>query len=353
MPDLILRSTDPLNAEPPLARLRQNFITTAQNFYIRSHGPIPRLHEKEPIRIGGLVEHPSACTAAELTARFAPCTVMAVLQCAGNRRGDLQATGKTSGDPWSAGAIGNAEWSGVRLADVLAAAGVQPAAKHVLMEAHDDARTEDGCCRYGASIPLDRVNSGDVLLATHMNREPLAPEHGAPLRVIVPGYAGVRSVKWLASITLGENPSQNHFQQRDYKLFPPDVTQKTADWDSVPPINEMPVNAAICTPEDGARLQAGPVEVRGYAVAGDRAVMRAEVSADGGAHWHQASLSHEGGKWAWTFWSLVLDLPAGEHILAVRAWDEAGQTQPSNPKDVWNFRGYLCTSWHRVRLTLA
>lgn len=347
MSRLILRSTDPLNAEPPLARLREHFVTPTQDFYIRSHGDIPRLPNDAPIRIGGMIERPLTRSVADLAARFAPCTVMAVLQCAGNRRGDLQATGKTSGDPWSAGAIGNAEWSGVRLADVLAEAGVQPGAKQVLMEAHDEAQTGDGTCRYGASIPLERVSDGDVLLATHMNGEKLTAEHGAPLRAIVPGYAGVRSVKWLASITLGESPSKNHFQQRDYKLFPPDVTEKTADWDSAPPINELPVNAAICTPEDGARMQAGRVEARGYAVASGRAITRVDVSADGGAHWHQATLSCNGGKWAWTFWSVVLDLSAGEHVLAVRAWDEAGQTQPSRPEDVWNFKGYLCASWHK------
>ncbi|MFC6790709.1 hypothetical protein ACFQE0_14470 [Methylobacterium komagatae] len=114
-------------------------------------------------------------------------------------------------------------------------------------------------------------------------------------------------------------------------------------------IETMPLNAAICEPARGAHLSAGTTVVRGYAIAGDRAVVRVDVSGDGGRSWRQAKMEHEAGApFAWTFWTIVLDLPPGAHELAVRAWDAAGQTQPSQPDDTWNYKGYLSTSWHRV-----
>ena len=122
----------------------------------------------------------------------------------------------------------------------------------------------------------------------------------------------------------------------------------TADWDAGLTINDMPLNAAICEPAPFAALQAGPALLRGWAVATGRAVARVDVSADGGRTWRQAALEHDPhAPWSWTFWQAALDLPRGEHELAVRAWDSAGQTQPALPDDTWNFKGYRCASWHR------
>ncbi|MCE4224603.1 molybdopterin-dependent oxidoreductase, partial [Methylobacterium sp. C25] len=176
--------------------------------------------------------------------------------------------------------------------------------------------------------------------------------HGFPLRAVVPGFAGVRSPKWLASITVQDQPSANPMQADDYKLFPPDVTEETADPAKGHTIETMPLNAAICEPSPGAKLKVGHNTVRGYAVAGDRNVVRVDVSCDGGRSWSQAQLEAEAkSPFAWTFWSIELDLNPGEHELVARAWDEAGQTQPSQPDDTWNYKGYLMASWHRVRVT--
>ncbi len=353
---LIVHSEHPYNAEPPLDRLRATPITPQRDFYVRSHGDIPPLDAAtHKLRIDGRVSAASKLTLEELRARFPERRVAATLQCAGNRRADLQQVRPTSGDPWGGGAIGNAEWTGVALADVLVAAGVAADAAHVAFEACDeiDLPGEDRF-RYGASIPMRKAMASGTLLAWAMNDEMLTPEHGAPLRVVVPGFAGVRSVKWLSAITVQDAPSANHMQARDYKLMPPDVTAETVDWERGVTIDEMPLNAAICEPTAGARLAAGPTTLRGYAVVSGRSVARVDVSCDGGRHWQQAALEHDAdAPWSWTFWSATFDLPKGECELAVRAWDSAGQTQPALPDDTWNFKGYLSTAWHRVRVSVG
>jgi sulfite oxidase len=291
----------------------------------------------------------------ELRSRFPTRTITAVLQCAGNRRADLHAIRPVTGDPWAPGAIGNAEWTGVPLADVLRAAGVdETACLHVAFAAFDECRADGRTFRYGVSIPLPKALHPDTLLAFAMNGAPLTPVHGHPLRALVPGYAGVRSPKWLASIEVQEEPSDNPMQALDYKLFPPDVASHTADWTAGVTINEMPVNAAICEPAAGTRLAPGPCTARGWATATGRPITRVDVSPDGGRSWRQARLECRPDQpWSWTLWEATLDLPAGEHELAVRAWDGAGQTQPARAEEVWNFKGYLCAAWHRVRVSVG
>lgn len=353
-PDLIVHSREPLNAEPPPERLRAAFLTPQADFYVRTHGDIPRLDAAtHRLRIGGRVRTVLDLALDELRDRFAHHTVPAVMQCAGNRRADLQPVKPTSGDPWGPGAIGNAEWTGVRLGDLLRAAGSdEDAGLHVAFESSDMCEVPgEGRFTYGVSIPLRKALAPEVLVAWAMNGEPLAPEHGHPLRAVVPGYAGVRSAKWLTAITVQDRPSANHMQQRDYKLMPPDVTAETADWEQGLTINDMPLNAAICEPAAGARLPAGAVPVRGYAIATGREVVRVDVSADNGRSWVQAWLERRpDAPWSWTFWGTILHLAPGEHELVVRAWDSAGQTQPAAPDDTWNFKGYLSAAWHRIRV---
>lgn len=353
MSELITHSRSPLNAETPLDRLRAAFITPQPDFYIRTHGNIPRLPEEtHTLEVGGLVATPLRLTCAELRARFAERTVMATLQCAGNRRSELNALRPVSGDPWSAGAIGNAAWTGVPLAEVLRAAGAaKDAALHVAFEGADHL---DPAVRFGASIPMPKAADPDVLLAYAMNGQPLAAEHGFPLRVVVPGFAGVRCVKWLTGIAVTREPSPSPVQRHDYKLFPPETTPETADWTAAPTINEMPLTSAICSPADQQIIAAGPVEISGYAYAADPGVARVEVSADAGRTWRPAELARrQDTRWSWTFWTATARLDRGAHELVVRAWDAAGQTQPASPAEVWNFKGYLCNAWHRVCVRAA
>ena len=350
----IVHSQVPYNAEPGLARLRASAITAQADFYVRSHGTIPTLTAAgHRLRGGGRVQTGLDLSLADLRTRFPERTVTAVLQCAGNRRADLQAVRPTSGNPWAGGAIGNAAWTGAALADVLREAGADAdPALHVAFEACDEVEVPgEARFTYGVSIPMAKAMSPEVLLAYAMNGEPLAPEHGFPLRLVVPGFAGARSPKWLTAITVQDTPSGNPMQQRDYKLLPSDVTEDTVDWDKGVTINDMPLNAAICEPAPQAELRAGRMVLRGYAIATAREVVRVDVSIDGGRNWMQAALEPSpAAPWSWRFWSATVDVPPGEHELAVRAWDSAGQTQPALPDELWNFKGYLSAAWHRVRV---
>lgn len=300
-PDLIVHSPSPYNAEPPLHRLIAAFVTPQADFYVRSHGDIPDVDAAAyRLKLDGAVGTSLDLSLDALRQRFRERAVTAVLQCAGNRRAELQAVRPMSGDHWAGGAIGNAVWSGVALADVLRAAGVDEAADlHVAFSAHDTVSEDGQSFKYAVSIPLAKALTPDVLLAWAMNDEPLTPEHGYPLRVVVLGYAGVRSPKWLAAITVQERPCDSPVQQTDYKLLPAQFTQENADWSQGVTINEMPLNAAICEPAPHAELRAGSFTIRGYAIASARTVTRVDVSADGGRTWTQAALDpHPQMPWA-------------------------------------------------------
>jgi sulfite oxidase len=191
----------------------------------------------------------------------------------------------------------------------------------------------------------------EVVLAYEMNGEPLAPEHGAPLRVVAPGYIGARSVKWLASIELQEEPSSNYYQTHAYKIFPPQVNEETADWGKGLMLGELSVNSVICQPTDEETVPAGPVSVRGYAITGgERSVERVDVSVDGGKTWTTADLQEGNEPWAWRFWEASIDLGPGQYEIVARAWDAAANTQPELAEQVWNFKGYMDNSWHRVKV---
>ena len=265
---LFVLREDPLNAEPPGDLLRESFLTPQQLFYVRTHGSIPAVDPTSyRLRLTGLVERPRELLLDELRAMAPARTVTATLECAGNRRAELMAIRPIPGElAWGGNVIGTANWRGVPLAEVLRAVGVQAAARHVAFTSLDEARFEGETLHFGGSIALEKALSPDVLLAYEMNDEPLTPEHGFPLRVIVPGYIGARSVKWLGEIQLQERPSTNPYEARDYKLFPPEMTRQTALWSRAQPLEELGLNAVISTPQDGETLAAGPMRIQGYAI---------------------------------------------------------------------------------------
>jgi sulfite oxidase len=169
--------------------------------------------------------------------------------------------------------------------------------------------------------------------------------------VLVPGYIGARSVKWLAEISVQAEPSANYFHVHSYKVFPRAVRPDNADWDSVPALGETLVNAVVCEPIEGAVVSPGLVNVRGYAVgSAGRTVERVQVSSDGGMTWQEAQLTSDQGAWAWRFWEVAVDLTPGSRELVARAWDSAGATQPADPASIWNFKGYMNNAWHRVHV---
>jgi len=349
--EMIIRSEQPLNAEAPLDLLPRNFITPTELFYIRNHGSMPEVDtERYRLSVTGMVQQQMRLSLNEIRQNFSKSTVTATLQCAGNRRQDLMEVAPIPGEePWSAGAIGNAEWSGALLTEVLQAAGVYPEVRHVAFTGLDEIEMGDQSFGFGGSIPIEKAMSPEVLLAYEMNGEPLTPGHGFPLRVVAPGYIGARSVKWLANIRVQEEPSSNYYQTHAYKLFPPQVDEETADWSKGLMLGELSVNSVICQPADEEMLPAGPVSVRGYAVTGgDRSVERVDVSIDGGESWISADLLEEKGPWAWRLWEASVDLDPGEYELVARAWDSAANTQPELSEQIWNFKGYMENSWHRV-----
>ena len=315
-PVIITRSEQPLNAEPPMELLRQSFTTPTELFFVRNHGSIPEIEpDQYHLSVAGMVQRKLRLSLQEIRENFSKSVVMATLQCAGNRRQELMEVAPVPGEvPWSAGAIGNAEWSGAPLREILQAAGVEPEARHSAFTGLDEIEMDGQSFGFGGSIPIEKAMSPEVVLAYEMNGEPLTPEHGAPLRVVTPGYIGARSVKWLASITLQEESSSNYYQAHAYKLFPPQVDEETADWEKGLMLGELSVNSVICQPTDGETIPASLVTIRGYAITGgERSIERVDVSVDGGESWITADLQEGNEPWAWRFWETSVDLDPGQY----------------------------------------
>jgi sulfite oxidase len=350
--ELLVRQAEPFNGGPPLELLRAQFVTPNELFFVRNHGAVPAIAAADyRLRIDGEVERPLELSLAELR-RLPRRQVIATLQCAGNRRSEMAAVEPIPGElPWGAEAISNARWSGVSLADLLASAGVRPAARHVAFLGLDECERHGERFGFGGSIPLEKAAGGEVLLADEMNGEPLPAVHGAPLRALVPGYIGARSVKWLGRITLQAQPSSNYFQAKAYRLFPPAMRPASVDYQQGLMLGESAVNSILCSPAEGARVAAGPLRVQGVAVAGGgREVARVDLSVDGGASWTSAELEPADERWAWRFFSGAVTLPGGSVEIVARAVDAAAHTQPEHPRQVWNFKGYMNNAWTRVRV---
>ncbi|MEV5919229.1 sulfite oxidase [Streptomyces pseudogriseolus] len=345
--DMVVHGREPFNAEPPGTALARTAVTPADTFYARNHGPVPRLDPAGwRLTVDGLVARPLLLTLAGLRSGFDAAEATVTLQCAGNRRADLTAVRAVPGEtPWGPGALSTARFRGVRLADVLARAGLAPDAAHIAFHAPDVSPSADPPQPYEVSVPRDRALAPDVLLAWEMNGAPLPAVHGAPLRVVVPGWIGARSVKWLTRVTARSTPSDGWFQATAYRLPP------TASAPEGVTLGPLPLNCAVLTPRDGDVVPRGPVRVTGYALAGEgRTVARVEVSVDGGRAWSRAALEETSGPGVWQRWRTTLDLPAGDvHVLA-RAWDSSGAGMPRSPAAVWNPKGYVTTSWPRVLL---
>jgi sulfite oxidase len=353
--DLIARQADPYNAEPALAKLIAEGTTPVQHFYVRSHGPVQKVDAAAfRLHVEGLVNKPAEFTLDEIRGRFGSQTSEATLTCAGNRRLEMNRIMPVPGVQWDAGAIGHARWSGAALADVLRAAELQDSAKHVWFEGLDPIKEKDGSVApFGGSIPLDKALAADVkvLLASAMNDEPLTAEHGFPLRAVVPGFIGARSVKWLTKIVVSDRPSPNHYVAEAYKLVQTDAKDELA---AAEPIYAWPVNAAICTPGPADKLKAGRTTIAGYALAAGEpgcSVAKVELSTDGGKTWSGARLLGESRSYSWRLWTTMADLAAGRHELIVRASDSRANAMPQQA--AWNLKGYLYNGWHRVNVDVA
>jgi sulfite oxidase len=354
---VIVHGRCPFNAESTPSALARDEITALDSFYCRNHGPIPDISVDDwRLRVDGLVTKPLGLTFDDLTSTFRAHTVVATLQCAGNRRAAFNEIQEIVGeDPWGPGATSTAEWRGVRLADVLAAAGVdRDDSLHVAFAALDISRLALPAQPFGGSIPLAKALAGEVLLAWEMNGQPLPRVHGGPVRVLVPGYVGARSVKWINAVTVQATPSQNYFQAVAYRILPADSHPDTAGPNEGVALSSVPLNCDILIPEDGGQTTAGPLTIRGYAFAdGDRDVARVDVSLDDGRTWQQAHLEPARSRWAWRHWSLTVDAQPGPLTVTARAWDTTGATQPESVAALWNPKGYANNSWARVRVEIT
>jgi sulfite oxidase len=348
--DMIVHEQEPFNAETGLTALAEDPVTAVDAFYVRGHGTVPEIDPARwRLRVGGAVERELDLSLETLREALPERDVTATLQCAGNRRAGLIAIRDIPGEaPWGPGATGTATWTGVALADVLELARPSDAAAHVGFEGADVSTEAEPVQRFGGSIPLEKACRPEVLLAWAMNGKPLPPVHGAPLRVVVPGYIGARSIKWLQRIELRPDPWPGYFQHVVYRLLPEDGTPGPGVGI---PLGLVALNADVLAPADGDTVPAGPVEVRGYAFAGgERHVARVDVSIDGGATWSQAELLDDLGPWAWRHWRLTVELSPGEQEILVRAWDSSAATQPEDEAALWNPKGYVNNARPRVRV---
>ncbi|GJQ11149.1 hypothetical protein GpartN1_g2940.t1 [Galdieria partita] len=366
--EFIINCEKPFNAETRPDLLPRSFYVPNDLFFVRNHAPVPVLKSEEEfrLRVEGIVAFPLLLSLQDLKTKFRKHTVTAVLQCAGNRRTEMSRIKPIQGVPWLHGAAGNAVWSGVLLKDVLMAAGVYPnKAEHVEFEGADLPPEEDNRRGYLASIPLKKAldEGEEVLLAYEMNGEVLPRDHGYPLRAIVPGFVGARSVKWLSRIICKMDSSDGFFMTKDYKYLPSSMDFENVDWTSTPPIMNLSVQCAICDPMPNTKLSQGPYKIRGYALTGKgEHIMRVELSVNGSKEWQEAKLI-KGEKianreipkritagikdWSWVLWELVVDIKP-PMIITARAIDSACNTQPEVP--LWNLRGVMNNSWHKINI---
>jgi len=331
---LLIRSQEPLNLEMPFANLR-DFLVSNEQFYVRNHFPQPRIEARDwRLRVEGLVKQPLELTYDEVR-KLGDRTAPVLLECAGNDRAYLNP--KAKGVQWEQGAVGTAEWTGVPLKALLQRAGVRSGATDVVFEGADRGEVADlsGAIHFARAVPLQKAQR-DVLLAYRMNGAELPPSHGFPLRVVVPGWYGVSSVKWLTRIVVTDQTFRGYFQSVDYTY-----------WDrpyGVPiqrPITELSVKAQIARPVGQEVVPAGkPYRVFGAAWTGEADVERVEVSTDGGRSWSGARLIGKPVRHAWRLWEYDWAVPArgGRYALMVRATDSRGRQQPSErSRDLRNY----------------
>lgn len=329
----------------PLEALSHD-ITPVGLHYLLIHYDIPAVDPASfALEVDGAVERPLRLTVDELRARERV-ELPVTFECAGNGR-TLQSPRALS-QPWVLEAVGTASWGGTPLRPLLEEAGVRPEAVELVLTGLD--RGVEGGEMQSYRRGLSLADSADALLVFDMNGGPLPPQHGFPLRLVVPGWYGMTNVKWLTRITLEDKPFEGYHNAVSYRI---------TDADGVPgePITRMVPRSLMVppgVPEFMSRerhLEPGPVELRGRAWSGWGHVERVEVSTDGGESFADAQLDEPVSRAAWRGWRFHWDAPAGDHVLCSRATDSAGDTQPLDPP--WNLGGYVNNAVQRVEAKVA
>lgn len=380
-----LTGRHPFNVEPPLSVLDDTrFITPSCLHYVRNHGACPDLKwDEHKISVGGsCVSSPYEIGMDEL-ASMPPRELPVTLVCAGNRRKEQNMIRQTIGFNWGPSGVSTNVWKGVLLRDLLLKAGVNPRdtyGKHVEFIGVEDLPNKVGpgpfkeepwgkLVKYGTSVPLARAMNPayDILVAYQANGEVLQPDHGYPVRLIIPGYIGGRMIKWLAQINVIPHETKNHYHYHDNRILPPHITAEESlqgGWWYKPEyiFNELNINSAMSKPDHNETLSIAShidktYQVAGYAyTGGGRAISRVEVSLDGGIHWDLCEMDRKerptqyGMYWCWIWWNLqikVADLVGCKEIWC-RAWDESNNCQPHEP--TWNLMGMGNNQVFRVKV---
>jgi len=329
----------------PLEALRYD-ITPAGLHYLLIHYDIPPVDGALfRLEVGGAVDRVLSLSLEELQER--PRMALPItFECAGNGRALLQP--RPLSQPWMTEAVGTAEWGGTPLAPLLAEAGVRQSAVEVLFTGLDHGLEGGSPQAYERSLPL--ADAEHALLAYEMNGAPLPPQHGFPLRLVVPGWYGMTNVKWLAGITVLEQPFEGYQNAVAYRMYDADGDPGDLVTRMLPRSLTVPPGVPDFMTRD-RHLEPGPMALTGRAWSGYGAIERVEVSTDGGASFADARLDESLGEAAWRGWRFDWEAQPGEHVLCSRATDAAGNVQPLEAP--WNLKGYANNAVERVPILVA
>jgi sulfite oxidase len=351
-PDLVILDTPELNAETP-PHLLDDDITPVSRLFARNTGKLPNITEDQlaawTVTVDGFVQAPRTWTVSALKNEFEPVTQAAVIECAGNGR--IYFTQPTGTVLWDRGAVGCMQWTGVRLGDLLRACGIRPEAIYTGHHSPDLSIEDDGPA-LSRGLPIEKALAPETLVAYEINGEPLPLLHGAPLRVVAPGYPGAAFQKWLNRIEVRDRehdgPKMTDFWYRMPRR-PVRYGEHVVESDMAV-ITDMPVRSLITFPRDGFSAPAGqPLSVRGHAWSGHTPVARVDVSFDGARTWQEAKLGPLPDPFAWRRFEATLPDPtSGEIEIVARATDAKGDPQPLESVP-WNPRGYCNNVVHRIR----
>ena len=352
---LIQLSDRPPNLETPIQAFR-TAITPNEQFFVRYHlGNMPdaKILDNWKLEIGGdAADRPIQLTPRDL-GDLPQNEITAVCQCSGNRRGLVQP--HVPGVQWGNGAMGCATWHGPRLRDVLARAGIKPAAVEVWFDGADGP-TLDATPVFRKSLPMTKALADETIVATTMNGGPLPLLNGFPARIVVPGWTATYWMKHLTRITISTKPTDNFWMKKAYRvpagLFPVDVAFPTQDDSATWPITDIVVNSLIATPIDGEQVERSGFTVRGIAWDNGAGILRVDVSLDGGKTWQSALLDRELNRYAFRTWRLETGpLPRGTAELRVRATSNSKEKQPDAMRT--NPSGYHNNVPQRLTVTVA
>lgn len=345
----IVLSDDPFIREAPLNTL-DSHVTKVEQFYVRNHFQnVPCLDKRSwRLKVHGMVDKALDLSFVDILA-FKKKELVVTLECAGNSR--AYSSPPAEGVPFGHGAVSTARWEGISLVDLLESAGISEAALEVIFRGDDAGEEEEDGeiysthLPYSRSLPLSVCIHPDTLLAYNMNGVPLTRNHGFPLRLVVPRWYGMASVKWLTDIKVVDSHYDGFFQKNRY-VFINEGVENAQDRVAV---TTLKVKSIITSPRHGEIVRLGPFTIRGFAWSGEHALSKVEVSTDGGQMWQEAELLGKVDPNSWSQWhSTYCASTSGHFVFMARATDVAGNCQPM--QSPWNFRGYANNSIHRIAI---